>query len=258
LKSEDLISIEREWLAGQTLDEYAYMLETKQQQEADFELFQSIGRKINLFFHKLLHQQQNTYLPWQLCCLLFGYIPIGLNLYLTHQEISMWVCVTAMAISISIAVIITRFIAAVIVWAWVVTMTWTIEMILTGSGSGIWTVVVAWIVIGAGAATVVLTALRVTLAEAEKVAMISAVLVGGTVGYFSGLGAGVGIAIGLLSYLQSLLITIGLIRSGEELKKRYQKLKSFIILGGVSCLGIAIGGVIGWSLISSGIYVPKT
>lgn len=220
--------------------------------------FQAVNPRAKTASHS--SGQQKKFPWWPLSILSGGYIPTGSILYLISQETSVWAVALAGAIALAGA--------GVGAWPWVGARTWPWARAWPWAGAG--TLAGAWslalagtgAVVGAVAVTVTMAwagagagAEARALAGAGALAVVLATLIGESVGYFSALGIWGGMGIGLLSFIQLFLVIAGLESSADTLKKHYQEFKVFVVLEGISILGMIIGWIIGWLFHVSGLQI---
>lgn len=212
----------------------------------------SIGQPDSLNSKKVFRNSRraNNFPWWGLSILLIGYLPAGSILYLLSKETNLWTIAGLWTLAVSVAGTggWTRD------WDWA--LAGAVVLVMAGAGAGGWALAVT----GAGvwaAAAVVAVAWAVVAAgfwgwsggwpgDWAGGSLAVAILGGGVIGYFSSLGLWGGLGIGLLSLIQLFLIIGGLNLSSEKLEKHYQSFKVFVVLEGISILGMVIGAIMSW------------
>ena len=191
-----------------------------------------------------------------LCWLIIGYLPTGILIGMSGSNIiqseSESIAVFIAAIVIAFLTFFYHLIEYDVSVAIAVSAATFILIKITG------TIAVSWAI--ALAVTFILLLFGtfidyyLSIEKYMALALVGALLSGAISGYFTKMGAGLGLTCGFMTQVQFYTVLINLSDIDESLKKRYRPIQVLLITGISSTLGLMLGGGIGWYLRIVGIF----
>jgi hypothetical protein len=203
--------------------------------------------------------------PWlSLSLLMLGCLPFGLLLGLGNGNVLTLALTLALALALTrtrmagaataaTAAALTWFLALALALAWFLALALAWIGLLALGGPLAWFLALTWFVAGTLALAGALAAVNANAWVGAWV--IGALLIGAITGYFSEIGIWAGLGAGFWAIFQVFTLIGGISLSNESLNP-YRPFNKFMVWGTVSCLGLAIGGGLGWWLYQAGIRLP--